>query len=206
MQLNSESIDQIATALAKAQSSMKTPEKDKQNPHFKNKYASLGSILSATKGALNSNGISLSQLLVEIGVRQFLVTTLMHSSGQWIRSYMYIRLDDKATAQQMGSFLTYAKRYSLCAILGVDADEDDDGELASTPTPQKKEAPKKELLSQEMIDDLMVKLMEEDKVAAIAFCKKNFGSEDLRHLSKASYDSMMKRAIEKMNAEAEDEG
>jgi hypothetical protein len=57
-----------------------------------------------------------------------------------------------------------------------------------------------------MVDDLMSKLMEDDQIAAITFCKKNFGSEDLRHLSKASYDSMMKRAIEKMNAETEDEG
>lgn len=206
MQLNSEQINEIAAALAKAQSSMKIPEKDKVNPHFKQKYASLGSILSASKSSLNSNGLSVSQQISESGGKYYLVTTLMHVSGQWIRSYFPIRLDERATAQQIGSYLTYSKRYSLSSILGVDADQDDDGELASTPSPQKKESPKKELLSQEMINDLMSKLMEDDQIAAVNFCKKNFGTEDLRHLSKASYDSMMKRALEKMNAETEDEG
>lgn len=210
MQLNSEAIDQIATALAKAQITMKTPEKDKQNPHFKNKYASLGSILSASKSSLNSNGISVTQQLCELSGKHYIATTLLHASGQWIRSYMVLRLDDKATAQQMGSFLTYAKRYSLCAILAVDADEDDDGELASQ-APKKKEASKEDLprlkpLGPDEVDYLKSILHPDDLVKAVDFCKKQFKTDDLRFMARETYDKWVMRAKEKLEAEVGHEG
>lgn len=209
MQLNSEQINEIATALAKAQGMMEAPKKDKKNPHFKNEYASLGSILTACKKALGANGLSVCQQVIEQSDKTILVSTLLHSSGQWMRSYMPLKITPQATPQQMGSALTYARRYSITSLLFVDSDEDDDGELASKPAaPQVQhiQPAKRELLSLELIEDLVSKLTHEDRCAAVEFCKRSFGSEDLRNLPRATYDNMLKRAIAKIEAEVSDEG
>jgi hypothetical protein len=133
MILNSENINELASALAKAQAVMKPALKDKKNPHFKNLYASLNSVIEASKDALSVNGLSVSQQITEINDKTFLVATLMHSSGQYIRSYLAIK-SDISTPQKLGSCLTYYRRYSLSALIGIDADEcDDDGNEASKP-------------------------------------------------------------------------
>ena len=126
----SESIVLIATALSKAQGLMASADFDAVNPHFKNKYASLASVVNACRVPMATWGLSFTQSVIEGEKGMHLETTVMHESGEWISSLMplYISKDDM---QGLGSAITYAKRYALSAMLGIVADEDDDGNAAS---------------------------------------------------------------------------
>lgn len=125
----SEQINEIATALAKAQGEILPAAKDGTNPHFKSRYADLASISNACRPALSRHGIAATQTMEEQNGKLVLHTTIIHSSGQWIRSTLPI-LSAKQDAQSIGSALTYMRRYGLAAIVGVVADDDDDGERA----------------------------------------------------------------------------
>jgi hypothetical protein len=137
---SSEHIDQLLTALAKAQGKITPALKDKTNPFFKSSYADLSSVWNACRQQLSENGLSVMQT---VGTSQtggmMLVTTLGHSSGQWMRSEMPIILQ-KQDPQALGSAITYYRRYSLAAIVGVVADEDDDGNTATHDTSKGKPA------------------------------------------------------------------
>lgn len=128
--LRSESIGALAAALSAAQGAIRPAIRDAQNPHFKSKYADLSSIREACRAPLASNGLAVSQAVDIDGDRTVLVTTLMHSSGEWLSSCYPID-PVKRDPQGMGSAITYARRYSLAALVGVVSDEDDDGERAS---------------------------------------------------------------------------
>jgi hypothetical protein len=128
-QLQSDQIDQIAAALCKAQASLRGAVKDSDNPFFKSKYADLESVWEACRESLAKNDLSVVQTttcLPEIGT--CLVTTLAHSSGQWIRGFYPLR-PVKDDPQGVGSAMTYARRYALAAIVGV-IQVDDDAEAA----------------------------------------------------------------------------
>lgn len=136
---SSPSIDKLAVALAKAQGEFDTPIKDKVNPHFKSKYASLLSTINATKKGLSNNGLAISQLVSSFDSAAIVSTVLMHQSGQWISNSLLLK-SANPSPQGMGSAITYGRRYGRAAILDIDADEDDDGNAAS-----KHEAPKQEI-------------------------------------------------------------
>lgn len=123
--MQSEQTNEISAALAKAQGSMKPVPFDRTNPHFKNKYASLSAFVEAIRKALADNGIAYTQTTQTRDGAFVLVTTLRHSSGQWISSDWPLVV---ARPQEMGAALTYARRYCLSAICGVAADDDDDAE------------------------------------------------------------------------------
>lgn len=128
----SEQIDQLATALAKAQGEMQVAEKNKKNPFFKSNYADFESIIAATRPALSKYGLSVAQVpsILEDG-SSYLMTILMHSSGQWIKSCAKHN-PPKQDVQSLSSYNTYLKRMCYESIVCV-ATGDDDGELASAP-------------------------------------------------------------------------
>jgi hypothetical protein len=141
---SSETITELAKALAKAQGAIKPAEKDSINPHFKNRYADLASMWAACREALSSNGLSVLQLPTDTQPGYCtLETVLLHTSGEHIISTASIRLGQD-TAQGYGSALTYLRRYALAALVGIVADDDDDGN-ATQPRPQqqKSSAPKR---------------------------------------------------------------
>lgn len=122
-------IGELAKALATAQGAMENASKDKLNPHFKSKYADLGSVWDAIREPLSKNGLSVVQLpCTDDGGKVQVTTLLMHASGQWIEATYSLR-PTKDDPQGVGSAITYMKRYALAGI-GV-APEDDDGNLAS---------------------------------------------------------------------------
>lgn len=129
MTLHSEQINEIAAALAKAQGAIEGASKDKVNPAFRSKYADLASVWDAAREPLSSNGLSVVQIPNNTPDGLDLVTMLMHSSGQWISSRYPIR-PVKNDPQGIGSAITYGRRYSLMALVGI-APEDDDGNAAS---------------------------------------------------------------------------
>ena len=120
----SEKINEIAKALIEVQSEIMDPVKNATNPHFKNDYADLSAILSIVRPVVSKSGIAVVQTMepCEFGVT--IVTTLMHSSGQWVRSRLSMK-PGKDTPQAYGSAITYGRRYSLAAILGITQTDDD---------------------------------------------------------------------------------
>lgn len=129
----------LAAALAKAQSVIEGAKEDAVNPFFKSKYADLASVWAACKKPLTVNGLSVVQTVENGGETAYLVTMLLHTSGEWIRSFMPI-LMTKKDPQSFGSAITYCRRYALAAIVGV-CPADDDGEAALGRDFIKKEAP-----------------------------------------------------------------
>jgi len=121
-----QSLGKLATALAKAQGEMNNAKKDKKNPFFKSQYADLASVFEACRLAFYENDISVTQTMRVEGERMILVTRLMHASGEYIDSEML--LPNQLEPQKMGSAITYYRRYSLMAIAGVAADDDDGNE------------------------------------------------------------------------------
>ena len=126
--LQSAEIGEIAAALSVAQAEINPAEKNATNPHLKNKYANISAIYDAVREVLPKHGLCVVQTMLPTdGTRAHVRTTLAHKSGQWFASECVMPLDRQGGAQGMGSAITYARRYSLSAILGVVADEDDDG-------------------------------------------------------------------------------
>ena len=129
--MQSETIGAIAAALAKAQGAIKPAPMDRDNPFFKSRYATLTSLWESARAALSANGLSVVQTtdFAESG-DLVLVTTLMHSSGEWVGSAYPVRAKDN-TPQALGSALTYARRYAFGALVGLTSDDDDDGNTAN---------------------------------------------------------------------------
>ena len=124
-------LNEIGAALAKAQADMTNPKFDRENPHFRNRFASLAAVRDAVIPVLAKHGISLTQDLTSEGNAVRCLTILTHASGQQMRFGPLSMPATKADAQGLGSAATYARRYALMAVAGVVGDEDDDANEAS---------------------------------------------------------------------------
>lgn len=127
----SDSIKNLATALAKFQEEVKNPANTADNPFFKSKYAPLNDVLNLVRPILTKNGLSVIQSPSGDGQNISITTLLLHSSGEWIETEPLILKADKATAQGAGSAITYARRYAISAVLGISSEDDDDGNHAT---------------------------------------------------------------------------
>jgi ERF superfamily len=127
----SESIAKIAPAFVKFQEEVETPKKTATNAHLGNSYAPLDEIIRVAKVALTKNGLSQFQEATVEGANVHVITRVQHSSGEFYEFAPLTLPVGKNTAQGAGSSITYARRYALCAALGIVADEDDDGNAAS---------------------------------------------------------------------------
>lgn len=146
---DSSQTENIWAAFAAAQAEFKPVVKNKINPAFHSKYADLQAILSAVAPALNAHGLALTQRAEMEGASIKIETILFHASGDSISSGVLVMPvpQGKNFVQSAGSAMTYARRYSLSAFLGVAADDDDDGNGAA---PEKPEQPF--VLTQAMVD------------------------------------------------------
>lgn len=126
----------IYTALLEAQIDFPTVKKSDVNPFFKSKYAGLPSILEVVLPILNKKGVLLSQNPITEGEKIGITTTLTHAmSGTSISSSFVVQLA-KNDPQGAGSAITYARRYALVSMLGLNVDEDDDANGASHVMPK----------------------------------------------------------------------
>lgn len=126
----SEQIGELAKALCEAQAEIKPAIKDSNNPFFKSKYADLAAVMDVCRGPLTKHGLAISQHPGSDGEYLEVETVLIHQSGQWIASKLRLKPVD-TKPQSVGSAITYARRYSLSAVLGIASEEDDDGNKAS---------------------------------------------------------------------------
>lgn len=124
-------ITELSKALIEVQKNLQPAVKDAENPFVKSKYATLNSVMDTCRSALLNQGILLTQYPVPVeGENLGLVTKLVHAkSGQFQASLAAIPLS-KPDPQAMGSAFTYGRRYALSAMLGIVAEEDDDGNAA----------------------------------------------------------------------------
>jgi hypothetical protein len=129
----SATIGKLAEALCKAQAGIVGAKKDAENPFFHSSYADLSSVWDACRPQLTAHGLSVVQTLEPSETKVCVTTMLLHSSGEWIRGSVLLN-PVKTDPQAMGSAITYARRYSLAAIVGVCPSDDDDGNGASGKT------------------------------------------------------------------------
>lgn len=121
----SKEINEISAALSAFQGEIEQPALNRENPYFKSRYVDLSGVLKAVQKSLANNGLSVAQIIVGGDI----VTLLSHKSGQWLKSVCPI--GNYKSQQDRGSAITYTKRYAICAMLGIAADTDDDGNSAT---------------------------------------------------------------------------
>lgn len=134
----SNEIGSLVDALAKAQAVIEPPKKDrevtvktKQGYSYKFKYATLDAIIAAVRKPLTDNGLWFTQSVMKLEGQWTVETRLLHKSGQFLSSSSPLLIDGADNKNQaFGSALTYMKRYTLAALLGLSVDEDDDGNAA----------------------------------------------------------------------------
>ena len=129
----SETLTELAKSLCQFQSEIKDAHKDTQAYNYK--YADLGTVLELIRPVMGKYGLSLAQFPVSDGDRVGVTSMLMHKSGEWIRDTLYLPITGSAKmsgAQLAGSVITYARRYSAAAILGI-TQVDDDAAMPAQP-------------------------------------------------------------------------
>jgi len=167
----SEEINELASAMVKFQNKVVSPKKSSDNPAFKRegkalKYADLDEIIKAITPALSDNGLSQIQFTSsDIESKTVTITTmLIHSSGQYMVSDPLILPAEnfsKFNAQTIGSSITYGRRYSLSAMLGIASEDDDDANDQSldndNPKPKQQQLPERsnyEIREEELIAEV----------------------------------------------------
>ena len=170
--VSSDELKELPAAFVTAQGAFERAKKDKDNPFFKSVYADLSSVLDACADALTKNGFALVQPIVTVNGEAYLLTRLLHKSGEWLQSSVPLTTLDaiktmaaeapiptalgaggdegkkKKTpgVQALGSEITYMRRYCLSSLLGIAADDDDDGNATNAVQQQhQKPAPSKGL-------------------------------------------------------------
>lgn len=208
----SDSIKELATALAKFQAEVQNPANTKKvsTGSFSYNYAPLNEILSQVRPLLSKHGLSIVQAPTTSENNILVSTMLIHSSGEWIELDPVALKMDKVTAQGAGSAITYARRYSLSAVLGISSEDDDDansiepntsavergkkGEQQATQQPQKSDEDKKAIVDNSLASDAQVnyinKLVEQ----------KGYGMEAMINYIKTAYNKSDVKALGKKEA------
>ena len=204
--MQSDQINELATALAKAQGEMNPAIKDSKNPFFKSNYADLASVWNACREVLSKNGLAVIQGMDMKDGQSVLITTLAHSSGQWTRSLLPI-LNEKGNAQGLGSAITYMRRYALSAIAGVTCDEDDDGNEACTVARSGNHAAKSgnDNVTADQAEEIeyMLSQCEPSYVSNVEdYYAKNFGVNTWNTLPRNQFDKLYSNISKKMKTKA----
>ena len=188
----SEQISELAAALAAAQGAMKNAVMNRTNPHFKSRYADLAAIWDAARQPLSANGLAVVQTIGD-GV---LHTRLLHTSGQWIASEHPLPMAGRP--QEIGSALTYARRYSLSALIGIAADEDDDANAAEK-VHRANGKPTGELLNAEQMEYVWEKAREycdpDVQQEWIELLVKTLGHDTLAEVPASLFDTLRQKII-----------
>ena len=137
----------ITTALIAAKAQFKPIHKNKVNPHFKSKYASLDDILEAIAPALLANNLLLIQPTIAKDNLTVLKTILIHAeSGEQLESELTIpAITDP---QKLGAAMTYYRRFSICSLLAIAPDDDDDGTTAKATATVNREVKLRNLMTE----------------------------------------------------------
>ncbi len=193
----SDTINELAAALAKAQAEMESASKSSTNPFFKNKYADISSIIGASRDAMAKNGLSIVQLVIPHATEtnangMALMTQLMHSSGQWIKSIMPLMFG-KTDPQSVGSLITYYRRYSYSAMIGIVTESDDDGEKAMARDTAEILISKEEAMA-------LRDLIPQDRAEGFIKYLNSIGYENVDKIKRKDYDTILAMARKAVKA------
>lgn len=133
-------MSEFEKAFLKAQQAMRAAKKDSENPFFKSKYTDYATLVATVKAPLNDNGLSFRHTSRFENDRYMVGTVLIHADTG-ARSEVFEFPTKIGSPQETGSSVSYSKRYTLAALLGVASDDDDDGNAASGKTSQPKTMP-----------------------------------------------------------------
>lgn len=135
----------LAAALSKAQNEIKAPKKnqtvdftDKSGRRVHYKYADLADIIEACREPLSKNDLAIINKLQYDDKYFGLLTSLVHSSGEFVDTWYPLPEPSNVDPKAFGAALTYARRYSLSAMLNIASEEDTDGADAPPPTQKSK--------------------------------------------------------------------
>lgn len=119
----------LYAALARAQATYSSAQKNGYNPHYRSNFSTFEDLVQASRESLAREGLSVSQFLDSSDDdKDYLVTLLMHASGEFIKSRMRIYVKDSTDIQKFGSAMTYLKRYVYASMCGISVSEyDGDG-------------------------------------------------------------------------------
>jgi len=195
----SENINELAGALAKAQGNISCAIEDKTNPHYKNSYASLSSVWDACRKPLSDNGLAVVQLIDKIDNQTYLITTITHASGQWIKSQMPINIE-KVTPQGLGSLLTYYRRYMLSSMVGIapgkDDAEEDDGTIAQKEfKPHSAPTTLNEFISNVQVQQIksLIPLTGRTENDFVQWIFREFNADTIERIKKQNFDAVILR-------------
>lgn len=191
----SREVGKLAEALAKAQGELKplTAGKTANIGSYSYKYADLADVLDCARAALSKNGLAVVQTF-EVGVPIVLNTALLHTSGEWIRSSLPLTTPPTAKPQEVGSAMTYMRRYALAAMVGLAAEEDDDGATAQKAQVEKpKAATKPNVITDEQAQALYAACSKHSvtPAKAKAYLKEKLGVTSAKDIKKADFDAVM---------------
>lgn len=168
----SDTITELATALAKAQGAMEDASKSETNPHFKSKYADLAAVREVVRAPLAANDLSVVQAARTNAGEVEVETMLLHKSGEYIAETLSLPVS-KRDAQGIGSAISYGRRYGLMSLLGLAA-ADDDGNAAVASPPKKAPLPLTEGESADILGVMQDSLAMCDSVDSVkAWAKAN---------------------------------
>lgn len=185
----------LAAALAAAQSVMPTVVKDrvaKIGPGREYRYADLATILATVRPVLGAHGLALTQRTQIRGEAIVLLTELRHASGEVLDSEYPVAAIG-ARHQDMGGALTYARRYALCGLVGIAADEDDDGAAAPAPV-----VPSEPAITRDQAVEIADALLELgiDQAAFLKWAQ----APNVNAIPARKYDAVMKKINSKRGA------
>lgn len=193
MEMQSLHLNELFTALAKAQGEYKIAGKNNENPFFKSSYASYEDLVAATRPALEKHGLSVLGRMVTRDEKKYFHLILGHASGQYIISETDIS-PAKTDIQSQGSYRSYQQRYAYRELTGVvvsDDVHDDDGEATMHRNPSYSASPyitmeQQDIIEQELKDHLDIK---KDMLIKLKI-------DTLNQIPKASFSSILNRIRE----------
>jgi len=187
----SESVNELATALAKAQAEIRNPGKNTKNTFFKNEYADLTSVLGCIRPVASANGLSFIQAVEAYNGNVAVTSQISHSSGQWIKQVASVEVPktSKNPIQDLGSMATYLKRYQAQSMWAICADEDTDAQDLGI-----------EDISDEKVAHLDA-MLDATKSSKEAFLKV-YGVENLKSLTDSQYEKAKKQLQQKKAKQA----
>jgi hypothetical protein len=199
----SEQINELAPALSKLQSSISNPVKDAKAHH--SRYASFPSVLNTIRPHLAENGLSIVQTSRKdelYGSMHVIVTTrLLHSSGQWIQEDISSAINMKAqnSIQDMGSLISYLKRYAIQGLVLIAGDDDDDGEAAARTQPVEQDEKFKPIIFMQMQE---LTSLAKKKGVNIDLIAKAYQCNELKDMSVTQYAQAKKKLESKPDKES----
>jgi len=187
----SESINELTSALAKAQSEIRNPSKNTKNTFFKNEYADLTAVLGCIRPVASANGLSFIQSVEAYNGNVAVSSQISHVSGQWVKQVASVELpkSSKNPIQDLGSIATYLKRYQAQSMWAICADEDTDAQDLGI-----------EDISDEKVAHLDA-MLDATKSSKEAFLKV-YGVENLKRLTESQYEKAKKQLQQKKAKQA----